>query len=368
MMQVLTAGAPATLVKRLIYDAAGNVTKKCENGTVTPVAGTPGPITDCNGAIVSNLTHDQLNRIAAATVSLAPNHSFTYDDQGRRLSKTVGTTTTNYLYNGEDILAEYQGWTSALAHLTHGPGTDEPLQRVQGTSYMSFMQDGLGSVIASASVNAAGSATTSLATQRFDAWGKPIAQTATPVPLYGYTGREPDATGLVYYRARYYDPSIQRFTQRDPIGVAGGINAYAYVGGNPVSSTDPTGEILPAVAVGIAALYTGYSAGDKAAGVVVDAYNAKAAADNLRSAQVVLNAALLACINFPQGGACASLRSAQQQVLQCAKEAVNTGAKIPGTLGTPQFPGTTGFPSATGGPTPPPTKYNPPREPIFLQR
>ncbi|MFA7062409.1 MAG: RHS repeat-associated core domain-containing protein, partial [Pedobacter sp.] len=101
-----------------------------------------------------------------------------------------------------------------------------------------FHQDGLGSVVALS--NATGGTD---GTQRFDVWGNKLASTGT-IPVYGYTGREPDETGLVYYRARYYDPAIGRFTQRDPIGLKGGINQYAYVNGNPVNFVDPTGLIF----------------------------------------------------------------------------------------------------------------------------
>ncbi|HZP86042.1 MAG TPA: RHS repeat-associated core domain-containing protein [Burkholderiales bacterium] len=78
-------------------------------------------------------------------------------------------------------------------------------------------------------------------TQRFDAWGNKTTVSGTAVATYGYSGREPDASGLIYYRARYYDPSMRRFTQRDPIGLQGGINLYAYVGNNPVNLVDPLG-------------------------------------------------------------------------------------------------------------------------------
>lgn len=56
-----------------------------------------------------------------------------------------------------------------------------------------------------------------------------------------YTGRENDNNGLYFYRARYYDPILKRFISEDPIGLAGGINSYGYVEGDPVSFTDPSG-------------------------------------------------------------------------------------------------------------------------------
>src|SRR5262249_18756836 len=61
-----------------------------------------------------------------------------------------------------------------------------------------------------------------------------------------FTGREFDSeSGLLYYRARYYDPKIGRFISEDPITFDGGINFYAYVGNNPINLTDPFGEQDP---------------------------------------------------------------------------------------------------------------------------
>jgi RHS repeat-associated protein len=50
-----------------------------------------------------------------------------------------------------------------------------------------------------------------------------------------------DASGLLYRRNRYYDPGSGRFTQPDPIGLAGGLNVYGFANGDPVNFSDPFG-------------------------------------------------------------------------------------------------------------------------------
>ncbi|MBI3772986.1 MAG: type IV secretion protein Rhs [Gammaproteobacteria bacterium] len=231
-----TRDATSTLLSAFVLDANGALTKKCEGGTVTRTA------TDCSGTTVTSLSYDPLNRLTQA-VKGATTESYAYDEQGRRIRKISGATTTNYLYTGPDIHAEYgTAYTTPNAITVHGPNDDDPIMRLTGTGTAAvptyYHQDGLGSVVATSS-----STGTVAASQRFDAWGNVLSASGA-IAQYGYTGREPDATGLIYYRARYYDPTIGRFTQRDPIGLAGGINRYAYVGNNPVNYTDPRGLFI----------------------------------------------------------------------------------------------------------------------------
>jgi RHS repeat-associated protein len=63
----------------------------------------------------------------------------------------------------------------------------------------------------------------------------------TVTNAYAFSTKQKDTSGLVYYGARYYNPQIGRWTQRDPMGFVDGPNVYAFVGNNPVNFVDPYG-------------------------------------------------------------------------------------------------------------------------------
>ena len=200
---------------------------------------------DANGNLQSDGTRtyawdaiDQLQQVSNGSTTVA----YRYDALGQRVKKTIGAQTTQWLYDGNNLYAEYgSSWTNPVARYSYA-GTDNPLLRAQvnadgsnGTGQY-YMADALGSVtVMSNSQNS-----TLAKPQRFDAWGNQIASSGS-IPQVSYTGREPDETGLVFYRAIDYSPSIGRFVGRDPIGLQGGVNRYAYVGNNPIGMTDPSG-------------------------------------------------------------------------------------------------------------------------------
>jgi RHS repeat-associated protein len=170
--------------------------------------------------------------------------SFRYDASGKRIERTVNGITTGYLYDGVQAIAELRG--SAIDTVYHtGLAIDEVLARLAPTGNKTLLTDALNSVIAQAGDDQG--------VGNFYSYS-PYGETTTLGTDGGnslqYTGRENDRTGLYFYRARYYDPVLKRFISEDPIGLAGGLNAYAYVGGNPITYMDATGLAAGAGGVG----------------------------------------------------------------------------------------------------------------------
>ena len=80
----------------------------------------------------------------------------------------------------------------------------------------------------------------------YDAYGNPTPGSSAADSRFGYAGQHTDhASGLIYMRARWYDPRTGAFLPSDPIGHASGeTNLYRYAGGDPINAIDPSGLIL----------------------------------------------------------------------------------------------------------------------------
>jgi RHS repeat-associated protein len=160
-----------------------------------------------------------------------------YDASGRRVRRTAPDgTITRYLYDGDDLLMELDAAGNPIRTYTYYPGVDQPHSvHMNGqTYYYAMEQPGHVKALIDASNNV-------VTKYDYTPWGEVDATGTVTQPL-GYMAREYDETiGLYNVRARWYDPHQGRFVSEDPIGLAGGINPYAYAGNDPVNHTDPSG-------------------------------------------------------------------------------------------------------------------------------
>jgi RHS repeat-associated protein len=199
--------------RKLTYDGNGNLESIAEPAGAT------------------QLTWDARNRLVNLN-ELAATGSFAYDAFGRRSSRNIDGRFTQYTYDGLDFISETTNGTP-LSYL-RSLFIDEILV---GHGTESYIADALGSSVALTDPGG------TIATQYIY---EPFGNTATfGTPSDNkvqYTGRENDAAGLYFYRARYYSPALHRFIGEDPLEAGRDIeNLYAFVGNGPTARVDPTG-------------------------------------------------------------------------------------------------------------------------------
>jgi RHS repeat-associated protein len=225
---------------------------------------------DTNGSLTSKsdasgswtYTWDYENRLLQASKSGGVIVTYAYDALGRRVQRTSSSSgTTKFVYDGADVVRDLDASGATTADYLNGPGNDNKLRQTAGGTTSYFVPDRLGTTrgLADSSGTLASSA-------GYDSYGN---VTSGSIPSrYTYTGRESDVdAGLIYYRARWYDPRVGRFLSEDPIGFGGrDVNFYGYVHNDPLRFVDPNGlrrcnPILGAILGGVFGAGAGYGGG-----------------------------------------------------------------------------------------------------------
>lgn len=185
--------------------------------------------------------YDSMNRLVRV-IELANGDDvaqFLYDARGRRVIERHDDVTTQLIYDGSTLVAEYRDG-DLFAQYVHDDGVDKPLELAAEGAEHWYHPDLAGSTRILSDATGAEEAAF-----RYTPFGELVDPQPAGIfsPLL-YIGRRLDASIDSYdFRARTYDPRLGRFLQRDPAGTVDGINLYRYAGDNPLTYTDPTGTV-----------------------------------------------------------------------------------------------------------------------------
>jgi RHS repeat-associated protein len=254
----LISYATTSITQGYTYDANGNRTQLTENTNSThytiDLSSNRLLSRNVNNQTLTNYTLDE-----AGNLTNDGTRSFTIDARGKLASVKIGKTATNYDYNGFGERVQKTSGKAATLFTQDAAGNitgeyDGKGKVIQETLYLGNLPVGVLKAGAIYYVNPdhLGAPRTITDNTGNPVWswdhepfgnGQPIVSSAFTYNLR-FPGQYYDTeTGLHHNGFRDYDPVLGRYIQSDPIGLAGGINTYAYVGGNPVNAIDPIGLI-----------------------------------------------------------------------------------------------------------------------------
>jgi RHS repeat-associated protein len=275
----VTRAGQGTPYQTYAYDAIGNPTQASDLGSYLytqlgkPHAATHGGTLryayDANGNLVSATTRTpdcvQVGRLMSwdsedrlSLVSAAGKMTrYGYTADGQR-NKKQGPSDTAYFY-GQHLEVRWndEGDQTLLTKYIYA-GPVLVAKNEDGTKHW-YHQDHLSSTVAMSDATGALAKKT-----EYEAFGQEIASTGTAANLRGYGSHwRDDESGLLYMGARYYDPTLVRFTQPDSVvpepDDPQSWNRYSYTRNNPVNRIDPTGHADISVAADLADLLDAYA-------------------------------------------------------------------------------------------------------------
>ena len=230
-----------------VYDDNGNITQL--GGSSFSISGSSNKITnsgygyDNNGNMTTHqgntVIYNWRNEIVQYQVSGDYPRYFNYDAFGQRVKNEQYTSIRYYITSGQNVLEEYAtntGSNPTLNILHIYAGSQRIASIVPGNDIYYVCSDQIMS--SKVMVDETGNND-----QTRDYYPYGATRTASgSISAYQFSGKEKDVTGLYYFGARYYDPTIGRWLSCDP--AEQGWSPYVYCGNNPIIMVDPDGEFF----------------------------------------------------------------------------------------------------------------------------